>query len=49
VLGETIPQRLEIVLDGKWLFRQLFPELSAAYEGALESRCGLIPRLVAAD
>jgi len=37
VLGETIPERLEISLDNKSMVSALVSDLSAEYEGALES------------
>ncbi len=37
VIGETIPERLEIALDGKTVISAAVSELSEAYEGALES------------
>jgi phosphoribosylformylglycinamidine synthase II len=49
VLGETIPGRLEISLDGKVIVSAAISELSAAYESALESALRTDPELVAAD
>jgi phosphoribosylformylglycinamidine synthase len=49
VIGETIPDRLEISLDGKVVISAAVSELSAAYEGALESALRTDPELVAAD
>jgi len=37
VLGETIPERLEISLDGRGVLSASVSDLSAAYESALES------------
>ncbi len=49
VIGDTIPERLEISLDGKLVISAAVPELSAAYEGALESALRTDPELVAPD
>jgi phosphoribosylformylglycinamidine synthase subunit PurL len=49
VLGETIPERLEISLDGKVLVSAAVSDLSDAYESALESSLRTDPELVAAD
>src|ERR1039458_817032 len=49
VLGETIPERLEISLDGKPVLSGLVSELSAAYESALELSLRTEPEAVAAD
>jgi len=49
VLGETIPERLEISLDGQMVVSAPVSELSAAYESALESALRSDPELVAAD
>jgi phosphoribosylformylglycinamidine synthase len=49
VLGETIPERLEISLDGKPVLSGLVSELSAAYEGALELSLRTEPEAAAAD
>jgi len=49
VIGETIPDRLEIFLDGKVVISAPVLELSQAYEGALESALRTDPELVAAD
>ncbi len=49
VIGETIPDRLEISLDGKVVVSTPVLELSTAYEGALESALRTDPELVAAD
>jgi phosphoribosylformylglycinamidine synthase subunit PurL len=48
-LGETIPERLEISLDGQGVVSAAVSELSAAYENALESTLRADPELVAAD
>jgi phosphoribosylformylglycinamidine synthase II len=47
VIGETIPERLELSLDGKVVISAAVSELSAAYEGALESALRTDPELVA--
>jgi len=47
VIGETIPERLEISLDGTVVISGAVSELSAAYEGALESALRTDPELVA--
>jgi phosphoribosylformylglycinamidine synthase II len=49
VIGDTIPERLEISLDGKLVISAAVSELSAAYEGALESALRTDPELVAPD
>ncbi|MGA2744349.1 MAG: phosphoribosylformylglycinamidine synthase subunit PurL [Candidatus Sulfotelmatobacter sp.] len=49
VIGETIPDRLEISLDGKVIISAAVSELSAAYEGALELALRTDSELVAAD
>ena len=49
VIGETIPDRLEISLDGRVVISAAVSELNAAYEGALESALRTDPELVAAD
>jgi phosphoribosylformylglycinamidine synthase len=49
VLGETIPGRLEISLDGKVSVSAAVSELSEVYETALESNLKTDPELVAAD
>jgi len=49
VIGETIPDRLEISLDGKVVISAAVSELSSAYESALESALRTDPELVAAD
>jgi phosphoribosylformylglycinamidine (FGAM) synthase-like enzyme len=49
VIGETIPEKLEISLDGKAVVSATVAELSAAYEGALEAALRTDPELVAAD
>ncbi|HET7890162.1 MAG TPA: phosphoribosylformylglycinamidine synthase subunit PurL [Candidatus Sulfotelmatobacter sp.] len=48
-IGDTIPDRLEISLDGKMVISAPVAELSAAYEGALESTLRTDPELVAAE
>jgi hypothetical protein len=37
LLGETVSERLEIQVDGNLVVSATIPELSEAYEGALES------------
>ena len=49
VIGETIPERLEISLDGSPAVSAAVSELRAAYEGALESALRADPDLMAAD
>jgi phosphoribosylformylglycinamidine synthase len=49
VLGETIPQRLEISIDAATVVSATISELSAAYESALESALRAEPKPVAAD
>jgi len=49
VLGETLPERLEISLDGKVLLSAAVSELNQAYESALESTLRTDPELVAAN
>jgi phosphoribosylformylglycinamidine synthase II len=49
VLGETIPGRLEIALDGRVVVSAAISELSAAYESALESALRTDPELVPTD
>jgi hypothetical protein len=49
VIGETIPDKLEISLDGKAVVSATVAELSTAYEGALEAALRTDPELVAAD
>jgi phosphoribosylformylglycinamidine synthase len=49
VIGETIPDKLEISLDGKVVVSATVSELSAAYESALEAALRTDPELVAAD
>jgi phosphoribosylformylglycinamidine synthase len=49
VIGETIPENLEISLDGKPVVSATVLELSAAYEGALEAALRTDPALVAVD
>ena len=49
VIGETIPGRLEISLDGKLVISEKVSELNGAYEGALAAALGTDPELVAAD
>jgi phosphoribosylformylglycinamidine synthase II len=49
VLGETIPERLEITLEGRSIVSAALSELSAVYEGALESALRIEPEAVAAE
>jgi phosphoribosylformylglycinamidine synthase II len=49
VLGETIPERMEISLDGNAIVSSTVSELRDAYENALESALRADPELVAAD
>jgi phosphoribosylformylglycinamidine synthase subunit PurL len=49
VLGETIPERLEISLDGQVVVSASVSELNRVYESALESTLRTDPELVAAD
>jgi len=49
VLGETIPEELEISLDGRVVLSAGASELNQAYEAALESALQTDPELVAAD
>ncbi len=49
LLGETIPERLEISLDGQVRISAAVAELSQEYEAALESTLRSDPELVAAD
>ena len=49
VLGETIPEQLEISLDGKVVVSTPVGELSEAYEKALEAALRAEPEAVAAD
>ncbi len=48
-IGETIPERLDIRLDGKTVISAAVLDLRDAYEGALESALRTDPELVAAD
>ena len=49
VLGETIPERVEISLDGNVIVSATVSELRGDYENALESALRADPELVAAD
>jgi len=49
VIGQTIPDRLEVSLDGKVVISAAVSELSAGYEEALESALRTNSELVAAD
>jgi phosphoribosylformylglycinamidine synthase len=48
VLGETIPERLEINLDGKAVVTANLSELNAGYEGALQAALAADPQAVVA-
>ncbi len=48
VIGETIPERLEVSLDGEVVISAGISELSSAYEGALESALRTDSELVVA-
>jgi phosphoribosylformylglycinamidine synthase subunit PurL len=48
VIGETIPDQLEIALDGKTVISATISELNHAYESALESALRTDPELVTA-
>jgi phosphoribosylformylglycinamidine synthase subunit PurL len=49
VIGETIPNHIEISLDGKIVVSAAASDLSNAYESALESALRTDPELVTAD
>ncbi len=49
VLGETIPERLEILFDGQEVVSTSISELEQVYESALESILRTDPELVGAD
>jgi hypothetical protein len=49
VLGATIPERLEIWLDGRLVLSAPVSELVAVYESALEIALRAEPQLLAAD
>ena len=49
VLGETIPERLEISLDGQVVVSAAVADLYQTYESALEASLRTDPELVAAD
>jgi phosphoribosylformylglycinamidine (FGAM) synthase-like enzyme len=49
VIGEAIPERIEISLDGKVVIAAAVSELGKAYESALETALRTDPELVAAD
>ncbi len=49
VLGETMPGRVEIQLDGRTVISASVDELSEAYEAALENALRTEPEAVAAD
>jgi phosphoribosylformylglycinamidine synthase subunit PurL len=48
VIGETIPERLEISIDGTVAVSAAISELSAVYENALESALQTDPERIAA-
>ncbi|HYM74731.1 MAG TPA: phosphoribosylformylglycinamidine synthase subunit PurL [Candidatus Dormibacteraeota bacterium] len=48
-IGETIPERFEISMDGRTVISAAVSKLSEAYEGALEAALRTDPELVAAD
>jgi hypothetical protein len=45
-IGETIPERLEITLDGTTVISAAVTQLNQAYEGALEAALKTDPELV---
>ncbi len=47
VLGETIPEQFEVLLDGQLVVSAPVSELSGAYESALESELRTDPELIA--
>jgi len=49
IIGETVPEKLEISLDGKVVISAAVSDLSVAYENALESALRTDPELVAGD
>jgi phosphoribosylformylglycinamidine synthase len=49
VLGETIPERLEISLDGRVVVSAAVSDLNSTYESTLEASLRTDPELVAAD
>ena len=49
VIGDTIPELLEIALDGKTVIQSPIAELEEAYEAALQAALKTDPELVAAD
>jgi len=49
IIGETVPEKLEISLDGKVVISAAVSDLSVAYENALESALRTDPELVAVD
>ena len=49
VIGETIPERLEIVLDGETIVSSTISDLKDSYEGALQSALRTDSELVAAN
>jgi phosphoribosylformylglycinamidine synthase len=49
IIGETVPEKLEISLDGKVVIAAAVSDLSVAYENALESALRTDPELVGAD
>ena len=49
VIGETIPGRLEVSLDGRSVISAAISDLNESYESALQSALKTDPELVAAD
>ena len=49
VIGQTIPELLEIAVDGKTVIQASIADLEKAYEGVLEAALKSDPELVAAD
>jgi phosphoribosylformylglycinamidine synthase len=49
VIGETVPEKLEISLDGRPVVSATVSELNAAYEDALEAALRTDPELVASN
>ena len=49
IIGETVPEMLEIALDGKTVIQASVSDLQNSYEAALEAALKTDPELVAAD
>ena len=49
IIGETVPEQMEIELDGRVVMSASVAELGAAYENALEAALRTEPQTVAAD